>query len=552
MESETLSPPLASPAAPTERAGLRPLSAVAIAAALAAALAVAWVIVAPRSPDLAAQAYRSYLFDHFGVLVWDNNWYGGHHMPGYSLLYQPLASLMGLRAPGALAVIASSAIFAAIGTSVFGPNTRIAAAAFAIAAAGDLWIGRLTFALGVMFALAAVLALVRGRGRGALVLAALCAALSGASSPVAGLLLCLAAVTEMIASRRLRYGLALIVPVLLVVAPLQLLFPEGGFEPYGLESFLPSMAVGLAFIWALPPQERTLRIGGLIFVAANVVSLLPTPMGSNIVRYVVLLAGPLLLCALARGGGLSRGSRLPAPALAAVLLGIAFWVAWGPITQSSEVLSDPSTTAAYYQPVRNFLAVHVHGPVRIEVPFTRSHWETALLAPHVLLARGWERQLDKRYDEAIEADPLSSNIYENWLYANAVSYVALPDVPLDGSSVGEAALVRRGTSFLREVSRSNHWRIYEVRGGRPLLAGPGKLLTLGHQGFSLRARSAGSFLVRVHYTPYWSVVAGSASVRQAGEWTRVMAKRPGLVRVQATFSAAGAVDAIGLAVSTLF
>jgi hypothetical protein len=508
-------------------------------------LVLAWLIVAPDSPDLAAQAYRSYLFTHFGMLVWDDNWYGGHHIPGYSLLYPPLAWLLGLRLAGALAAVASVALFGQIARTAFGPKTRLACIWFAVGAAGDLWIGRLTFALGVSFALAAVLTVLRGRGRPSIALAALLAALSAASSPVAGALLALAAATDALANRRIRYALILIVPVLIVVLPLQALFPEGGFEPYGLESFLPSTAVALAFVWALPKQERLLRIGGWLFVLVNVLALLPTAMGSNVVRYAVLLAGPLLLCAIAADGGFSSAGRRPSWALGAVLVGIAFWVVWGPVVQSTEVLEDPSTSASYYTPLRRFLAQHAKGPTRIEVPFTRSHWEAALLAPHVELARGWERQLDKRYDEAIEADPLAPAVYRSWLYRNGVGYVALPDVPLDGSSIGEAALIRHGAPFLRPVFASRHWRIYRVLGARPLAEGPGSLTQLGHQGFTLHATGPGSFLVRVHYTPYWSVTRGAARIAEGrGQWTKVTVTEPGTVRVTAQFSLGSALRAL--------
>lgn len=541
METETASPALANPSLTSV---LRTRRLVPVHMLLVVSLALAWLIVAPNSPDLAAQAYRSYLFSHFRMLVWDDNWYGGHHIPGYSLLYPPLASLLGLRLTGALAALASTLLFSRIARLAFGSRTQLASAWFAVCAAGDLWIGRLTFALGVAFALAAVLALVEDRGRLSISLAALCAACSAASSPVAGLLLSLAAATYLLANRRIGVCLTLIVPVLVVLLPLQLLFSEGGFEPYGLESFLPSTAVGLAFLWALPSQERLLRIGGWLFVIVNALSLLRTPMGSNIVRYAVLLAGPLLLCALSSSGGIATSPRRRS-ALLAVLTGIAFWVLWGPVLQSSEVLDDPSTQASYYLPLRHFLAEHARGPVRIEVPFTRSHWEAALLAPHVQLARGWERQLDKRYDEAIEADPLRASVYYRWLRHNAVSYVALPDVPLDGSSVGEAALIRHGAPFLTQVFHSAHWRVYRVEGSSPLAEGPGSLTELGHRGFTLQARSAGSFLVRLHYTPYWTVIAGKGSVSEgASGWTKVRVARPGTLRVEAEFSAGGAIDAL--------
>lgn len=541
VETETASPALANPSLTSVARTRRHVRAHLL---LVVSLSLAWLIVAPNSPDLAAQAYRSYLFSHFGMLIWDDNWYGGHHIPGYSLLYPPLASLLGLRLPGALAALASTLLFSRIARLAFGSRIQLASAWFAVGAAGDLWIGRLTFALGVAFALAAVLALLQDRGKLSISVAALCSALSAASSPVAGLLLALAAATCLLANRRMSVCLTLILPVLAVALPLQLLFAEGGFEPYGLESFLASTAVGLAFLWALPSAERLLRIGGSLFVIVNALSLLPTPMGSNIVRYAVLLAGPLLLCSLSRNGGIAT-SRRPRWALLTVLTGIAFWVLWGPVLQSSEVLNDPSTKASYYLPLRRFLAERAKGPVRIEVPFTRSHWEAALLAPHVQLARGWERQLDKRYDEAIEADPLSASTYYRWLRDNAVSYVALPDVPLDGSSVGEAALIRHGARFLTQVFAGAHWRVYRVDGSSPLAEGPGSLIELGHRGFTLQARSAGSFLVRLHYTPYWTIIDGRGSVSEgASAWTEVRVAGPGTVRVEARFSARGAIDAL--------
>lgn len=504
-------------------------------------LAGAWLVVAARTPDLAAQAYRLDLFNRFGMLLWDNNWYAGHHMPGYSLLYQPLAALLGLRIVGALAAVASSVLFAIIVRDQFGEKTTFAAVWFAAAAAGDLWIGRLTFALGVTFALGAVLALLKGRSRGHLALAAGCAVLSTVSSPVAGLLLALAGATHVIAYRRLSPGIWLIAPVLLSVLPLEGLFPEGGFEPYGAESLAASLAVAFAFIWVLPKEEKLLKLGGWVFVLADLLSLLPTPMGSNIVRYAVLLAGPLLAAALARQGGPLKGRQRPLPLLIAAMIGIAFWVAWGPVTQTEEVLKDPSTKASFYVPVERFLASHARFPLRIEVPFTRSHWETALLALHVPLARGWERQLDKRYNEEIEADPLPPAVYRSWLTRNAVSYVALADVPLDGSSIGEAALIRHGAPFLKPVFKSANWRVYKVLGSKPLAEGPGALTGMGHDSFTLDASAKGRFLVRIHYTPYWTVMAGKASVQEAptGGWTEVRASQPGRIRVETQFSLSG-------------
>ena len=46
------------------------------------------------------------------------------------------------------------------------------------------------------------------------------------------------------------------------------------------------------------------------------------------------------------------------------------------------------------------------------------------------LARGWEKQLEMRYDGVLLARGLTAAGYDRWLHQQAVSYVALPDVPL--------------------------------------------------------------------------------------------------------------------------
>jgi hypothetical protein len=496
-----------------------------LAALLAGALLVAWLLVYPHTPDLAAQVYRVDLFGKLGFAVWDEYWYAGHHLLGYSLLLPPLGSLLGLRLVGALAALASTLLFERIAVDLYGTSARWGAAFFALAAVGDIWIGRIAFALGVSFALASVLAFVRARPRSAAVLAALCAA----ASPVAGVLLGLGALSHALARRSPRALLALAAPAAAVVIPLALLFPEGGFEPFPLRSFLATAVVVLAFLYAVPPGDRLLRVGALVFLVACVASLLiHTPMGSNIERYGVLLAGPLLLCA--RRGRLRPG--------AAVALGaIALWVLWGPVRETVAVAGSESTSAAYYEPVERFVAEQGGGPVRIEVPLTRSHWEAALLAPSVSLARGWEKQLDSRYDQVLLTPGLTPAAYYGWLRAQAVSYVALPDTALDPSSAQEGRLIRRRPPFLREVFASRHWRIFAVSSPTALVSGPGRLTALGHDTFALLAAAPGNFVVRVHHTRYWAVLRGDACVASApGGWTSVSVASPGPVVIAARFS----------------
>jgi hypothetical protein len=61
---------------------------------IAAVLALAWLAFGPPTPDLAAQVYRSELFQSEGFTVFNANWYGGHHTPAYPILFPPLGALL--------------------------------------------------------------------------------------------------------------------------------------------------------------------------------------------------------------------------------------------------------------------------------------------------------------------------------------------------------------------------------------------------------------------------------------------------------------------------
>jgi hypothetical protein len=562
----------------------------------AGALLLLWLLVAPRTPDLAAAAYRLDLFKHLGFAVYDEHWYGGHELPGYSLLFPPLAWLLGLRAVGALSVLVSTLCFERVAVAVYGRSARWASVPFALAAVGDVWIGRLAFALGLSFALAAVLVLVGGEGAsraddgagerraagagdagtaagtnsGAaawrMAAAALLAAMSAAASPVAGALLALAALSESLWRRSPRTLLVLGLLAIVVVLALGGLFPEGGSEPYPTISFLATVAVVAAFAVALPREQGRLRLGAGVYLLACLVFLLvSTPMGSNVERYGVLLAGPLLICAVAaaraklaeggfgeavagdgrpgdgegeQAGVAGRGWRDPSLALPALAFCLwAVWAGWGPVRETLAVAGSPATNGAYYAPVERFLDAHARGPVRLEVPLTRTHWETAELAPRVSLARGWEKQLDERYNGVLLSPGLNAASYERWLHEQAVSYVALPAVQLDPSSAREGKLIRAGLPYLRLVYSSRHWRIYSVRAPTPLASGPGRVEALGHDSLSLQVDAPGSLLVRVRYTSYWTVTSGAGCVqRGAAGWTRVDAARRGPLQLRASFS----------------
>jgi hypothetical protein len=494
---------------------------------LLTSLLALWLVWFPPSPDLAGQVYRAHLFAATGFSLWDNDWYGGHYLLGYSLLFPPLGALLGLRLLGAGAVVASTLIFAQLARMRFGSRWAIATALFAVSAVGDLYIGRITFALGVSLGLGAVLAAVRERRWLTPLLSLACAA----ASPVAGLFLALAAAADLLTYRSLSRAAALAGPALALTAALALLFPEGGEETFALSSLLAAGGLSALVMLLLPARERLLRNGlALYLLALALAYLVPSPMGSNAVRMGILFTPAIFAGSVGIDALSTRTARV---AMAVLGLGLLAWQLDGPVTQSVEASADPSTQPSYYQPAIDYLADHGGGePLRIEVPFTQSHWDAAILAQRFALARGWDRQLDIRYDGLFYRSRLTADAYRAWLLQTGTRFVALPNAPMDFSSDQEVALIRGGLPYLHLVFTSAHWRIYEVQGALALAQGPGRLSALTPAGFTLLAAAAGTFLVRVHYTPYWHIAAGVGSIGEAPDgWTRVSARRPGTIAV---------------------
>ena len=110
----------------------------------------------PHVGDLAAQVFRTELFQRAGLGIWNGSWYGGHYTLTYSVLFPPLAALLGPRLVGTLAVVASSYLFDRLVRDRWGEAARWATLWFAAGVVTLLADGQLTFALGVAFGLASV------------------------------------------------------------------------------------------------------------------------------------------------------------------------------------------------------------------------------------------------------------------------------------------------------------------------------------------------------------------------------------------------------------
>ena len=202
---------------------------------------------------------------------------------------------------------------------------------------------------------------------------------------------------------------------------------------------------------------------------------------------------------------------------------------------------DPSVHAAYYAPLLAALdRAGARGGAggRIEIPFTRLHWESRWVAPTIPLARGWERQLDDEVNPLFYdyPAPLTPARYHAWLRRMAVRWVAVPDVRLDYSAQAEARLIARGLPYLRPVWQGAHWRLYEVRDAAPLADPPARVLEAGTDSLTLAVARPADVALRVRWTPYWAVVGGNACVAPDGDFTRLRVRRAGIVRLAIRFS----------------
>jgi hypothetical protein len=534
--------------------------------AITTAASIAYLIAAPASPDLAAASYRSSLFSSAGLTLWDNSWYGGHHLPAYSLLSPGLGALIGPQPLAALSMIAATALFARAIDGCFAARAvRIATVWFAVGASVSLLSSRVPFDLGLAIGLGAVLVARRGHMWSTLALSVLTAI----ASPVAGAFLGLAFLAWALAptpsrsdrgvgahaTRTRVWAAALTLAALAPIAFLAFAFPEGGAQPFVASAYFPALA-GVLVIGALIERRpvgapartidalRLLRVGaGLYAVALTGSYLVHTAVGGNADRLGALIGGPVAACVLTEA---SRRRRQALIVLAPLLL---YWQANAPVADFSAAASDPAVASSYYTPLIGEL--HSLGigygarPARIEVVATADHWEARWLAPHVMLARGWERQLDT-YRNGLFYDGvrLSAARYRAWLSQNAISYVALSDAPLDYSAKAEARLVGGGRTggqapYLKEVWHSRHWRLYAVQSATPLAQPPARLSNASSDTLKLEAPRPGSYLVRVHFTPYWALSVGSGCVSHApGDWTEVQARRAGTLELVIRFSLA--------------
>jgi hypothetical protein len=126
--------------------------------------------------------------------------------------------------------------------------------------------------------------------------------------------------------------------------------------------------------------------------------------------------------------------------------------------------------------------------------------------------------------------------YRKWLLSNGVSYVALPDTPLDYAATAEAALLRSGAiTGLQAVWRTANWQLWRVLGSRGLAGTPASVVSLSPKAVVVRFSTAGASVIKIRWAPTWSLASApgrKACIEPApGGWTELRAAHAGHFRL---------------------
>ena len=492
--------------------------------------------------DFAAHLYQSTVFEHDGFGIWNNFWYAGRYsFVTYSLIYYPLAALLGIKLLAVASVATAAFAFGVVSAREWGPASRWANRSFAVVWAGVVLSGAFPFALGMALALLALWALQTGRlGRFALLTALVLAA-----SPVAFVLL--AVILAGVGLSRASRGAELALPLgtLAAAAAVELvllrLFPGGGRFPFSLPEFAAACVfcgLGILLTWRVA-TAGVLRWMYVVYLAACTAAyLVPSGLGENIAR-LRYAAIPIAILTLS----LRRWQPLP---LAVLALSLA--VAWNLTPLAGSFLktsADPAADPAYWAPAVGFLRGHLSPSYRVEAVDTVGHWPAAYLpAAGIPIARGWFRQDDFPRNGLLYST-LHRHAYVAWLRSLGVRYVVLPDAPLDYSAKQEGALLAGGRSGLTAVFRSTHTTVYAVPSPRQIVTGTGRarVLALEQHAITLDLARPGRYRVAVNWSPYWRTASGCLS-RGADGTMRLTTSHAGVVRLQLSVNAHGALAAL--------
>jgi hypothetical protein len=477
------------------------------AAVGAAALAAIALWAAPPGTDLAAHVYQRLFYLQHGLVLWNNFWYAGRYsFVTYSLLYYPLAGVLGIKLLALASISTAALAFALLVLRQWGRDGRLSTRVFAVVWPGTVLSAAFPFALGAALALLALCEIQRGRRWRF----GLLAALTLAASPLAFALLVVLATGAGLARRSPRR--ALLVPGAFLAAGglielvIYRVFPGGGRYPFhfvDLLLILAFCALAFAATWRVESARPLAGIFAVYAAVSVVVFAVPTDVGSNVSR-LRYAAVPIAVLALALRGWRPLRTALPILCLAVAWNGTAL------ATSLRRAQGEEVSEAQYWQPAVAFLHRNLSPSYRVEAVDTTAHWPAEYLpARGIPIVRGWYRQDDFPQNELLY-DRFGPPAYRAWLRKLGVRYVVLAEAPADYSARAEAALLRSGRSGLVPVLRTSTVTVYSLPRPRPMVTGPAaaRVERITPSSFMLRVAAPGTYRVAVRYSTYWLATPG--------------------------------------------
>src|SRR4051812_14704993 len=502
------------------RAGLRTAPLIAGLGGFSAGLAM---LLGPATgTDLSAQQARAAFAGAYPGAAVDLRWYGGVLPAAYSVTAPYVEAVVGARLTGILAAVVAAPLLAMLLLRWRVRRPVLASVWGALALAVNMVSGRTAFALGMLVAIGALLAVPRGGARATRwVPAVLLAALTTLTSPVAALFLALVALAWALERRGVAWlAVGAAVPMVAIAA----LFSEPGRMPDTWAVARPVLLACLAI--AVLCRGVPLRAGAVVYgIGALVVYLAPGPIGSNVERLALLFTGAALLAA----------SWLPRVLLVVAVVLAAQWTArvpWADLHTSHRLTVERASSERLVD------LLHGLGPItgRLEVVPFADHGESRVVAQAWPLARGWERQVDVLRDAPLYSSRLDADGYLRWLQQANVSYVALGRHTHDWSARSELRVLRTPPPWLTVVHSDPEWTIWRVGPAHPIVGGAASTVSVHGDRIVLDAPVPGVVPVGVRWSR-WLTVSGGACIRPAGSTTEVVVRRPGRITVSSSYTA---------------
>jgi len=504
-----------------------------------AVIAIVMQAVGIAGWDAPAHLYKMSLLEQDNGIVWDNNWYGGaYDLISYGFIFYFAAKVVGYTALVAMSAGSLPILFYLYMKRIYGRVSYVSAVGLAVVLAAYLANGQDPFLFAMALMLGGMVLLAYRHP----LLATLPIAASLFANPLALVVGFVFLLADFIATpaRRTLYLRALLylTPFLAARLVLSLLFYERATYVYHIGFVLLCTGFGfIGFVFTRLSRDPARRERAILFLTFVVVGMavfvVPgNPIGSNVLRFFFLFGFPLYWEV--------HDSLLPKYVLffflAATLLGQMI----PPLSHYSYVADQPSTKPAFFYSALSYAARHYDPGYRIHVVALDTHWEAYHFSVNGFpITRGWYRQADALHNEILTTDDYSAADYERWLRKMGVRDVYLPHAPLDWSGDRESQILRTSPAF-RRVWADADWTVYRLRDPSPIaVARDGgkdpEVLAVLQQAIYLRIPRAGDYVLKVSYSPYWTLTQGIGSLRKARGAPRFLelhADEPGLYGIQ--------------------